>query len=67
MTSFNIQESANNEIAPGRTIKVVKVRSDIAMCWIIVAMNLLILNASLLKDAVRIKVSPMRDDRSTKR
>ena len=67
MTSFNIQESANNDMAPGRTIKVVKVRSDIAMCWIIVAMNLLILKAPFLKDAVRIKLLPMKDDRSTKR
>jgi hypothetical protein len=55
---------ATNEIIVGRMKWMALARSANAMCCIIVTKNLLSFRVPLWKEAIRIRVSPMRDERS---
>ena len=61
------QVLAISERAPGRTTVSANARSETAMYWITVTICLFSLKASFFTVAKRIRVSPIRDERSTKK
>ena len=65
--SPKIQEFANSEISTERESNRAIPRSATAMCWIITTKDWFILKVSWFKDAIKINVFPMRDDRKMKR
>ena len=58
---------ASKVIAAGPTVETVYVKSETAMCWITVTKILLILKASFWIVAIKIRVSPISDDRTLKK